>query len=139
MLFRSHITPLPRLEFNVVACHISSGANGEENEIVVVFNPNAAETVVTLPEGEWSIYVNGEAAGTEVLGTASETVTVAGVSAMALVKAAKNNDSMSIGIIGGADGPTAIFVSGGLSTILLAAGAVCLTAAIVIFLKKRKK
>ena len=134
-----HITMLSDLEFNVVGCHITAGANGEENEIVVVFNPNAAETVVTLPEGEWSIYVNGEAAGTEVLGTASETVTVAGVSAMALVKAAKNNDSMSIGIIGGADGPTAIFVSGGLSTILLAAGAVCLTAAIVIFLKKRKK
>ena len=145
----AHISMLSDLEFNVVGCHITAGANGEENEIVVVFNPNAAETAVTLPAGEWSIYVNGEAAGTEVLGTATGTVTVAGASACALVKAPENPDmevivsdseGASIGIIGGADGPTAIFVGGGIvSTVLLIAGAACFIVAIAVFLKKRRK
>ena len=51
--------------------------------------------------------------------------------------------SASIGIIGGADGPTAVFVSsspsGIISTILLIAGAVCFAVAIVKLIKKRKK
>ena len=49
----------------------------------------------------------------------------------------------SIGIIGGADGPTAVFVSsspgGIISTILLIAGAVCLAVAIIKYIRKRKK
>ena len=134
----AHITTLSDLEFNVVGCHISAGANGESNELVVIFNPNAAETVVTLPEGKWSVYVNGEQAGTEVLDTVKDQVTVAGASAMALVKA--SSGKASLGIIGGADGPTAVFVSGNIaSNLLLIAGAVCFLAAIVIVLKKRKK
>ena len=51
--------------------------------------------------------------------------------------------SASIGIIGGADGPTAVFVSsspsGIISTILLIAGAVCLAVAIIKYIRKRKK
>ena len=51
--------------------------------------------------------------------------------------------SASIGIIGGADGPTAVFVSsspsGIVSTVLLIAGAVCIAVAIVKVIKKRKK
>ena len=134
-----HITMLSDLEFNVVGCHISTGANGEENELVVVFNPNAADTVVTLPEGEWTVYVNGEKAGTEALGSASGTVTVEAVSAMALVKAAKNNGSMSIGIIGGADGPTAVFVTGNPITLII--GILVVAAAVIglVVYKKRKK
>ena len=49
----------------------------------------------------------------------------------------------SIGIIGGADGPTAVFVSsspsGIISTVLLIAGAVCLAVAIIKYIRKRKK
>ena len=51
-------------------------------------------------------------------------------------------NAMSVGIIGGADGPTAIFVTGpggGMSTVLLIAGIICLAVALVGFLKKRKK
>ena len=52
-------------------------------------------------------------------------------------------NAMSVGIIGGADGPTAIFVtgpSGGtLSTVLLIAAALCFAVAIVKIIKKRKK
>ena len=137
----AHITTLSDLEFNVVGCHISAGANGEANELVVVFNPNAAETVVTLPEGKWSVYINGEIAGTEVLDTVKGQVTVAGSSAMALVKG--SSEKASLGIIGGADGPTAIFVTGSpagiVSTVLLIAGALCFAVAIVKVIKKRKK
>ena len=51
--------------------------------------------------------------------------------------------SASIGIIGGADGPTAVFVTssprGTVSTVLLLAGAVCVAVAIWKYIKKRKK
>ena len=44
------------------------------------------DTTVTLPEGQWEILVNGEAAGTKVLGSAESAVSVAPISAMVLVK-----------------------------------------------------
>ena len=81
------ITTIGGVDFNVVALHIAAGANGEENEIVAIFNPRAEATVVTLPEGEWTICVNGENAGTEALGTAQGEVSVDAISAMMLVKA----------------------------------------------------
>ncbi len=82
----AHITPMAGLDFNVVACQIASGANGEENDLVVIFNPRSSETVVELPEGEWKICVNADDAGTETLGTAQGEVTVEPISAMVLVK-----------------------------------------------------
>ena len=82
----AHITQLPGLEFNVMACHISSGANGEENEIVAIFNPRSSETTVKLPEGEWNIFVNADDAGTVSLGKVRDEVTVESISAMVLVK-----------------------------------------------------
>ena len=39
-----------------------------------------------LPEGKWNIYVDGEKAGTEILGSAETEVSVAPISAMVLVK-----------------------------------------------------
>ena len=80
------ITNLPGLDFNVTGFQIAAGANGEENSIVAIFNPRSDVTTVTLPEGKWSIYINGEDAGTEVLGTAEGEVTVDAISAMVLVQ-----------------------------------------------------
>ncbi len=51
-------------------------------------------------------------------------------------------DASTIGIIGGADGPTAIFITGKLSVLellLLAAGIVAVIVGIVFFVKKRRK
>ena len=48
----------------------------------------------------------------------------------------------SVGIIGGADGPTAILVSGDgstLSTLLLIAGGICAFVALVTILARRRK
>ena len=80
------ITQLPGLDFNVLGFHIAKGANGEQNELVVIFNPNAEATTVTLPEGSWEIHINGEEAGIKALATAEGTVEVAPISAMVLVR-----------------------------------------------------
>ena len=81
-----YITNAKDLEFNVTGFHIAAGANGEESDLFVIFNPRSNDTVVTLPEGVWTIYVDGENAGTTALGTAEGEVTVASISAMVLVK-----------------------------------------------------
>ena len=80
------ITQLSGLDFNVNGFHIAPGANGEENSLVVIFNPNAEATTVTLPEGSWDIRITGEDAGDTSLGTAAGTVEVAPISAMVLVQ-----------------------------------------------------
>ena len=83
----SHITQLSDLELNVVGSHISAGANGEDNEIIAIFNPLTTDTVVNLPAGQWTVYIDGENAGTEPLSTVEDTVTVAATSACVMVKA----------------------------------------------------
>ena len=74
---------------NVVAYTIKGGMEGERaDNLFVVFNATQSAAEITLPEGDWNIYVNGEYAGTEVLGTASGTLKVNGLSAMVLVQEA---------------------------------------------------
>ena len=80
------ITQLSGLDFNVLGFHIAKDANGEQNELVVIFNPNAEATTVTLPEGQWEVHINGEEAGTKALASAEGTVEVAPISAMVLVQ-----------------------------------------------------
>jgi len=150
----AHISMLSDLDFNVVACHITAGANGEENEIIAIFNPRSEATTVTLPEGEWIIYVNSEKAGVEPLGNASGSVAADAVSAMVLVKVPQTapetvpqdtvvigeGEENSVGIIGGADGPTAIFVTttpGGIVALIILIAAII--GGVVLIIKKRKK
>ena len=125
----AHITQLPGLDFNVMACHISSGANGEESEIVAIFNPRSSETTVTLPEGKWTIYVNADEAGTAPLGTAEGEVTVESISAMVLVKGGEmTTEEMRAAL--GADGGMVPVALGALTAAV---------AAVLIINKKRKK
>ena len=147
------ITTLGGLDFNVAGFHIAAGANGEQNELIVVFNPRTEATTLELPEGEWTIYISGDKAGTESLGTATGTATCEAISTLVLVKAPETtgeteviigeSEDTSIGIIGGADGPTAIFITGSLggivSTVLLIAGCICGIIAIAKVVKKGKK
>ena len=62
---------------------------------------------------------------------------------MLLMANAAEAENFSVGVIGGADGPTAVFVSGNrgglLSTLLLIAGAVFLGIGLYTFLKKHRK
>ena len=52
----------------------------------MIFNPRSEATSVTLPDGKWNIYINGEDAGNSVLATAQGEVSVEPISAMVLVK-----------------------------------------------------
>ena len=60
-------------------------ADSSSESVLVIFNPLSEDYTYTLPEGNWTIYVNDKKAGTEALGTASDTVTVPRISAMVLV------------------------------------------------------
>lgn len=84
----SAVTVEEGLDPNVTAFNIKGGAENEPADaLYIIFNANAVETNVSLPEGNWNVYINGEKAGTEVLETITDgKVTVAPISAMALVK-----------------------------------------------------
>ncbi len=71
----------------VVMFTIDAKAAGDiSDSILVIFNATKNAAKVTLPEGDWSICINGTQAGTEVIGTATGSVSVAGISAMVLVQ-----------------------------------------------------
>ena len=144
------ITKLGGLDFNLVGFHIAAGANGEENELIVVFNPTPNASAVKLPEGEWTIYINGDKAGTQALGNFSGMALAEPISAMVLVKAPAEaedpqiivgeSEDTSIGIIGGADGPTAVLVSGNWGAMIaMTAAVICALIAVIVALKNRKK
>lgn len=82
------VSAVEGLDPNVLAFDIKGGQENETaDELFMIFNANESETTVTLPEGSWNVYINGEKAGTEVLETVSGgSLTVAPISAMALVK-----------------------------------------------------
>ena len=81
----SAMTALETGSDNVIAI-LNKGGKVENAEILTVINAGT-DTTVTLPEGKWNVYVNATTAGTEVIETVEGTVTVAGTSAMILVKA----------------------------------------------------
>ena len=61
--------------------------NGEDDYgMYVIFNPRKEATTVNLPEGEWTIYIQGDKAGTEALGTAEGSVSVDAISTTVLVR-----------------------------------------------------
>ena len=97
----AHVTAMQNMPDEVNGFVITGGINDEKADaICVIFNPNPEEAKVTLPEGKWNIYINGEDAGTEKLGSASGEVTVAGISAMVLVQEPGVNIFVIIGALG---------------------------------------
>ena len=75
------------LETNVLAFQFAPGVNGEDNEgMFVVFNGKLKDTTVQLPEGKWTIYIQGDQAGTTPLGTVEGSVTVGTQSTTVLVR-----------------------------------------------------
>ena len=143
-LVKDSIKPIGGLEFNVCAYQIQP-INGEESEgLVVIFNPRAAATTVELPEGEWTIYVQGDKAGTEALGTASGTVTVDAISTCVLVKEKAAEPETTVPATTTApttqpDADTYIPVGIHPGVILcVAVGVIAMAAAIILLLKKKK-
>lgn len=140
---RNSVTPIEGLDANVVAFNIAGGIGGEVSDgLFVIFNANNAQTTVTLPEGVWDVYINGEDAGTEVLDTiTSGEVTVEPISAMVLVKsdAASQDADDTLESTSDAQDKTAES-NGKAGTGLIAAVVVVIVAAIgVVFYKKKSK
>ena len=78
------------LPANVAGYQLTGGMAGETAKgIYLLFNANATEQTVTLPEGSWNVYINGEKAGTEILEAVSGSVSVAPISALVLVQEEK--------------------------------------------------
>lgn len=70
----------------VIAYEVAPESTGASGNIFVIYNPFHEDVTVTLPEGEWDVYVKGTTAGNEVLETVSGDVTVEAISAMVFVK-----------------------------------------------------
>lgn len=73
-------------EKNMVGYLITNNANGDEaGTICTLFNANPEPKEVTIPEGNWQMYINGEDAGTNILETIEgNKVIVEGRSALVL-------------------------------------------------------
>lgn len=84
---------------NVVAYTIANSPNEEKaKNILVVYNGNEEAVDITIPEGKWNVYINGEKAGTDVIETVEGTANVAGISAVVLVQEGANV-ALIVGII----------------------------------------
>jgi pullulanase len=85
---QSNLSFLTGLDPNVVAYTISNSPNGETAKaLCVIYNANKTAANVTIPEGDWNVYVKGNKAGTEILETISGgSVAVDPISALVLVQ-----------------------------------------------------
>ncbi len=92
---QDNLTFLNGLEDNVVAYTIDNSPNGEQAEnICVIYNANKTATSVTIPEGNWNVYVKGMEAGTEIIETvAGGTITVDPISTLVLMKSKSDSDT----------------------------------------------
>ena len=82
---------------NDVIAILNKGGNGEEAEILTIFNAEETAVEVALPEGKWNVYVTDQTAGTEILATVEGTVTVEAISTTILVKAEETVEVIASG------------------------------------------
>lgn len=133
----NHVAVVDMAEPNVTAFHLTGGLEGETADAMyIVFNPNKEAKEIELPEGEWNICINGEDAGTESLGKASDKVTVEAVSALVLVQ---GENAVSAGADEGlANGSSANGV-GGIGAAAAVLGVAAVGAGAYLFKKKKEK
>ena len=77
---------------NDVIAILNNGGNGEKNKILTIINASTNPYDMTLPEGEWDMYVDFAIAGTEIITTVDGAVCVNGTSVMILVQNAPFED-----------------------------------------------
>ena len=97
----------------LVAYTIDDKESGES--VYVAYNASKEERTLTLPEGKWHVYVQGNTAGTQVLDTVSEKVTISPISATVLVKAGTE----SKGTVSSANNNIVIYIVVGVVVVLL--------------------
>ena len=71
---------------NMVSFTVAANEEGDDRDLLVIYNANREAVDYELPDGEWEIFVNGEKAGTEALLTASGKIQMAGISMIAAVR-----------------------------------------------------
>ena len=83
----TNITAVQGLANKATAFQFAANTNGDSAEgIFVIFNPAKEALDVTLPEGNWNVYIDAEDAGTTALRSVEGTVNVAPISAMVLIR-----------------------------------------------------
>ena len=83
----SHVVPFHCTHPQVGAFHIDGSVTGETaEEMFVIFSAAETEQTVPLPKGRWSVYINGDHAGTEPLETLEGSVTLPPICPMVLIK-----------------------------------------------------
>ncbi len=124
-------------ESNMVGYLISNNANGDSaGTICVLLNANHEDKKVSIPEGTWQVYINGEKSGTEVLDTVKGSeATVSALSAMVLVR----KDAVDISHITGVKPSKTANRGSAELYILLGILALMGLAAAYVFIKKNKK
>lgn len=104
-----YVSIVPNDDLGLVITSINGGPSDEPADaIYMIFNRDNEKKTVSLPEGEWKIYVNGEKAGTSELGYVSGDVSIEPVSALIVAKGMPAEESISKssendGIIGSDD------------------------------------
>lgn len=90
-------------EQKVIAFQIAGGANGEKSDgILVIYNPSSEVKTINLPDSDkWGIYVQGDKAGTKLLGTVKKTISADPLSCTVLIKDSNtSNIYISLLIVG---------------------------------------
>ena len=114
------VRPITGLDCGLAAFHLT----GQE-ELFIAFNANPTARELSLPAGNWNLFVNGSRAGTQVLESAVGMIRVEPISAVVLVKGKKP-------LLGGAD-------RNSVALGVLALGAAAVGSAVAAIVKKRKK
>ena len=85
---KANVTSVRGLAYNVAAFRIKGGVNGETaEELFLIFNPNNKAQEIKLPKGTWTVFINGEKAGTKPINLITNSKAIAEpISAMVLAK-----------------------------------------------------
>jgi pullulanase len=143
---QANLTFLNNLEENVVGYTIDNSPNGESaTSLCIIYNANRASTTVTIPSGDWNVYVKGNQAGTEILETITGgQITVAPISTIVLVqeniektylddRTVKMSEKSTVNETGTNKKGMTYLMVGIYSTVFI------LIAAVVIYVRRRKK
>ena len=115
----------------LVAYTIENNANKDISEkIFVAHNANNEAKTITLPEGEWEVYVRDDKAGTEILETVSGEIEVSAITSVILAQNTNLNANVEVA------------PSSNVLPIIIAGVALLVIAAVVtiiVILKKKRK
>lgn len=126
---------------SVIAFNIAGGANGEASDgIVVIYNPGNDAKEVKLPDSdEWGIYVQGDKAGTEKLGTAKGSISAQPLSCTVLIKNDRTGNAGSVTDETIKDNASAQTGDSSAKTMVLVGFSVVALATLVVLASKKRK